>query len=127
MKKKCGKWRKVLPLLYVLILMISLMPTNTKAAENSYAVNGGMETDFWTDGSWSFQDLDDSQVEVHHFAYAEDTWIKPAEGQYALKFWIKDNASAQTFKVKQTAASLPAGKYELTVQTMGEQIKKLDR
>ncbi|MFP7469422.1 glycosyl hydrolase 53 family protein [Niallia taxi] len=119
MKKKCGKWRKVLPLLYVLILMISLMPTNTKAAENSYAVNGGMETDFWTDGSWSFQDLDDSQVEVHYFAYAEDTWIKPAEGQYALKFWIKDNASAQTFKVKQTAASLPAGKYELTVQTMG--------
>jgi len=119
MKNRYGKWKKILPLLYIAVLMMSLMPTYTKAAENSYAVNGGMETDFWADGTWSFNELDDSQVEVQHFAYAEDTWINPAEGQYALKYWMRDNAGAQTFKVKQTAETLPAGKYELTVQSMG--------
>ncbi|WOD64709.1 glycosyl hydrolase 53 family protein [Niallia taxi] len=119
MNKKCGKSKKILPLLYVLILMISLLPTYTKAADNSYAVNGGMETDFWTDGSWSFPNLDDSQVEVQHFAYASDEWINPAEGQYALKYWVKDTASKQTFTVKQAVETLPAGKYELTVKAMG--------
>ncbi|MGN7762450.1 glycosyl hydrolase 53 family protein [Paenibacillus sp. 22594] len=93
-----------------------------KAAASSgpQIVNGGFETDFWADHSWSVETADWNQVEISRFAYATDKWLTPDQGTYAFKYWIKDAATGnQAITVKQTLNSLPAGSYELSVKSMG--------
>lgn len=89
-------------------------------SNSSLIVNGGFEDNFWEDGSWSVDAADWDQVEIKHFAYADDTWLNPAEGAHAFKYWINKVATGnQTISLKQTITNLPAGSYELSVKSMG--------
>lgn len=88
--------------------------------DSSSVVNGGFESDFWTDKSWSVEMENWDLVDIKRFAYAEDSWIKPDEGEHAFKYWIKDSATGSpSFTLQQTLPFLPAGSYELSVRSMG--------
>ncbi|WP_121610958.1 glycosyl hydrolase 53 family protein [Mesobacillus foraminis] len=88
--------------------------------QNEYLKNSGFETDFYAEGSWSIEDLNWDSVDVQHFSYSADTWMAPAEGEHALKYWIKDTAVGnESFTVSQTIPMLPAGSYELSAKSMG--------
>ncbi|WP_310832088.1 glycosyl hydrolase 53 family protein [Paenibacillus pedocola] len=97
------------------------MGTAAAAELNSpYIVNGGFESDFWADKSWSVETETWDQVDIQQFTYANDAWLTPDEGTHAFKYWIKDTAAGTpVFTVKQSIPSLPAGSYELTVKSMG--------
>lgn len=89
-------------------------------APDAGVVNGGFETDFWTDHSWTVETADWNSVQLDQYQYAKDAYLEPDEGTYAFKYWIKDTATSnQSLTVKQTIASLPAGSYELSVRSMG--------
>ncbi|QKS46422.1 glycosyl hydrolase 53 family protein [Paenibacillus cellulosilyticus] len=82
--------------------------------------NGGFESDFWSDNSWTVEPTDWNSVELSQFKYATDSYLTPSEGEYGFKYWIKSAAtSSQSITVKQTIAALPAGTYELTANSMG--------
>jgi arabinogalactan endo-1,4-beta-galactosidase len=99
-------------------LFINIKPAN--AAASSSLVNGGFESDFWADGSWKVEAPVWDHLDLLHFSYSADTWMKKDEGEHAFKYWIKETASGnQSFTVKQTLATLPAGSYELSVHSMG--------
>lgn len=78
----------------------------------------------FTDKSWSVDSINWDKVDILHFAYSADKWMTPDAGTHAFKYWIKDTAGTnQTFTVKQTVNTLPAGSYELSVKSMGEQVE----
>jgi arabinogalactan endo-1,4-beta-galactosidase len=120
---RTGKRTGVLALSGLLVFGMIAVPSGHAGAEATspaYVENGGFESDFWSDKSWSVEPSDWGQVQINRFAYAEDAYIKQDEGDYAFKYWIKDSAETkQTITVKQTIASLPAGSYELSVSSMG--------
>lgn len=107
------------------LLLLSSFSFNMRSAlaadsNSSLIVNGGFEDNFWEDGSWSVDTADWDQVEIKHFAYADDTWLNPDEGAHAFKYWINKVATGnQTISLKQTITNLPAGSYELSVKSMG--------
>lgn len=89
-------------------------------SQNQLLANGGFESDFYGDGTWTIGNLNWDAVDVLHFSYLNDPWITPNEGDHALKYWMKDSASeTQSFTVSQLIPTLPAGSYELSVKTMG--------
>jgi|GEM_PF-357342 len=95
-------------------------PPPAAAEPTSGVANGGFESDFWQDGSWTVEASDWSSVDIQHFAYANDSYIVSYAGEHAFKYWINDQTDdAQTITIKQTVAGLPAGIYELTAQSMG--------
>ncbi|AWO76377.1 extra-cellular endo-beta-1,4-galactanase [Geobacillus thermoleovorans] len=107
-------------------MMVMIMPFSSnhihKAAADSYnyLINGGFESDFWADGSWTVITQDWSSVDLQRFSYSNDAWIVPNEGDSAFKYWVRDIANGnQTFTLKQTIGQLPPGSYELSVQSMG--------
>lgn len=109
-------------LLIVLLMLSSIQLSNNvghaAARSNNLVTNGGFETDFFADKTWSIEKTEN--VDVQHFLYSSDTWMTVDEGTAALKYWVKDTASEkQTFTIKQTIPSLPAGSYELSIRTMG--------
>jgi len=111
-------------LLGVVMIMSSFLANgrNEVAADShsDYLVNGGFESDFWADGSWTVDQVDWNSIHVQRFLYSDDPWMLPNEGDYALKYWMRDTASGnQAFTLKQTIKQLPAGSYELSVQSMG--------
>ena len=123
-----GRKKGVLPLLLAVVTVLGTLPFQPGDAQADSAIssvgpqiaNGGFETDFWADQSWNAEASDRNQVEPSRFAYADDTWINPAEGSHAFKYWIKDTAPAeQSVTVSQNVYELPAGSYELTAQSMG--------
>nr|WP_144921828.1 glycosyl hydrolase 53 family protein [Paenibacillus bovis] len=82
--------------------------------------NGGFETDFFNDQSWNITDVDWNNVDITHFFYTDDEWIHPNAGLAAFKYWIKNTATEkQSITVSQVVPHLPAGRYELSVQSMG--------
>ncbi|OWA35838.1 hypothetical protein B9G55_08075 [Saccharibacillus sp. O16] len=82
-------------------------------------VNGGFETDFWSDSSWQVT-TDWNYTDPKRMAYSANPDLQKVEGDYALNYWIKDTApTEQSIQIAQTLHSLPAGKYELTAQSMG--------
>jgi len=90
------------------------------AQPDEYITNGGFESDFWSDGTWTVDTSDWNSWDIQQFSYADDAWMTADEGSHALKYWVKDTAVGdQTFTVKQTIPSLPAGSYELSVHSMG--------
>ncbi|WP_068505340.1 glycosyl hydrolase 53 family protein [Paenibacillus kribbensis] len=97
--------------------------TPAAAAESAGAsaiVNGGFETNFWSDQSWQVEASDWKQVDIQHYAYASDPFITPSEDTYAFKYWINDAAPAnQQVTVSQKLPTLQPGSYELSVQSMG--------
>jgi arabinogalactan endo-1,4-beta-galactosidase len=119
-----GKSSKVLAMFLAFLMVFSSLFINIKpgfAATAPSLVNGGFESDFWNDGSWTVDSIIWDNVELSQFAYAADTWMTPAEGDHAFKYWIKDTAAEnQSFRIKQTLPTLPAGSYELSVKSMGE-------
>ncbi|QDH21161.1 glycosyl hydrolase 53 family protein [Saccharibacillus brassicae] len=120
--------RRVWPLMLALVTLLGTLPTAAGRASAEPAasaaapqiVNGGFEADFWADRSWNVATDDWEQAEVSRFAYAADSWITKNEGGHALKYWIKDAAvSTRSVTVSQSVYDLPAGRYELTAQSMG--------
>ena len=117
---------KQISLFMVLILVLSTFSFNmgTAKAEDgngTYIKNGGFESDFWIDKSWTVETEVWDQVAIDHFAYADNSSITVEEGEYAFKYWI-DNTKAtntQLVTLKQSIKSLPAGTYELSVRSMG--------
>ncbi|GMK39936.1 hypothetical protein PCCS19_29910 [Paenibacillus sp. CCS19] len=82
--------------------------------------NGGFESDFWTDQSWTFDPIDWGSVDPKRFKYADNVAIKGGVEAYGLNYWIRDTAAtAQSFTVKQSVPALSAGTYELSVKSMG--------
>lgn len=117
-----GQWKKQFSLLLALLLVFSSFPltrpiqTNAQANQN-LLTNSGFEVDFWEeDDSWEFRDNDN--FDIHHFAYAEDEWIEPYDGDYALNYYV-DSVDSESFTLSQTLFELPAGHYELAVASMG--------
>ncbi|ANF94995.1 glycosyl hydrolase 53 family protein [Paenibacillus bovis] len=118
--------RQAALLLLIMVMVLGLWPVHTAEvaaapfAVNSTIVNGGFETDFWQDHSWQVDASDWQQADLQHYAYASDPFITPSEDTYAFKYWINNGASVeQQIKVSQTLTELPAGSYELSVQSMG--------
>ncbi|MFD2703608.1 glycosyl hydrolase 53 family protein [Paenibacillus shunpengii] len=88
--------------------------------QDAYLINGGFESDFWTDGSWRVETADWDNTDIQHYAYENDEYIQRVEGEHAFKYWIKDTADGeQTITLTQSVTSLPAGTYELSVHSMG--------
>jgi arabinogalactan endo-1,4-beta-galactosidase len=99
-------------------LLVNIKPANASAL--SSLVNGGFESDFWGDGSWKVDAAVWDHLDLQYFSYSGDSWIKKDEGEHAFKYWIKDTAGEnQSFTVKQTIDTLPAGSYELSIHSMG--------
>lgn len=119
-----GRKKRILPLLLAVVIVLGTLPFQAKnvhadAVEPQIA-NGGFEADFWDGQSWKVEPSDWNQVEVSRFAYTNDAFIHPIEGNHAFKYWIKDTAPAeQSITVSQNVYELPAGSYELTAQSMG--------
>lgn len=117
--------RKVMSALLAAILPLSSFSIgagDAVAAESSssYIMNGGFEEDFWNDHSWTVDTKEWEQVEIDRFAYTNDKSMIADEGSYAFKYWVNDKApEAKEITVKQEISYLPAGRYELTVKSMG--------
>lgn len=95
---------------------------------DAYLMNGGFESDFWTDGSWIIASDDWNSVDIQRFAYQDDSFIEGVEGEHAFKYWMKDTADGeQTITLTQSVSSLPAGTYELSVHSMGGDSAKAGR
>ncbi|MED3647064.1 glycosyl hydrolase 53 family protein [Halalkalibacterium halodurans] len=112
-------------MLAIVVILISTFnglmfkPIAKASSSPNHVTNGGFETDFWEDSSWAIEHTPD-EVDIHHFAYADDPWIRADEGEHALNFWIRDTATgSQSFILKQATSELRAGIYELTVRAMG--------
>jgi arabinogalactan endo-1,4-beta-galactosidase len=120
-----GKRGKFLATLLAVIMVFSTFLANigtgfAATTQDQYITNGGFESDFWSDHSWTVETPNWDNVDLQQFAYANDTWITKNEGDYAFKYWMKDTAAGNpTFTVKQTIPTLPAGSYEITVKSMG--------
>ncbi|MFC7677428.1 glycosyl hydrolase 53 family protein [Paenibacillus sp. GCM10028914] len=116
--------QKVFSVLLVALLIVSSLSFNMGTAmaavstNSSSIVNGGFETDFWNDQSWTVETNNWDQLELSQFPYANDSSLNPNE--QAFKYWIKETAAGKpTFSVKQTIPALPAGNYELSLKSMG--------
>ncbi|MBD3922592.1 glycosyl hydrolase 53 family protein [Paenibacillus sp. PR3] len=83
----------------------------------SQLMNGGFESDIWSNSAWAFNPIDWDSVKMQQKGQPD---VTPDEGAYSLNYWIMNTAvSSQTFTVKQTLAALPAGSYKLSVRSMG--------
>lgn len=117
--------KKVLATLLAILLLFSsfLVNIGTGSAaglQSPYITNGGFETDFWADQSWTVETANWDNVDIQHFSYSYDSYITPNEGAHAFKYWIKNTAVGnQSFTVKQVIPTLSAGSYELSVNLMG--------
>lgn len=110
------------------ILIISLI-FNVSSLQFSYAadsdssnllVNGGFETDIWSGEAWNIEPNNWNYLDINWYNYSDDEWLNGAEGDYGLKYWVKDTALRNgSFTIKQTVSSLEPGYYELSVESMG--------
>ncbi|WP_420490350.1 glycosyl hydrolase 53 family protein [Neobacillus niacini] len=120
MGKRSGR---VIAMFLVFLMVFSSLFVNLKPAKAAVLpslVNGGFESDFWADGSWEIETSAWDHLDLQYFSYSGDSWMTKDEGEHAFKYWIKETASGtQSFTVKQTLATLPAGSYELSVHSMG--------
>lgn len=82
------------------ILIISLI-FNFSSLQFSYAadsdssnllVNGGFEIDIWSGGAWNIEPNNWNYLDINCFNYSDDEWLNGAEGDYGLKYWVKDTA-----------------------------------
>ena len=113
---------KTLYLFLTFLLVFSFLgigSTKGTAAPRNLLTNGGFETDFGEDKTWTV-DADWDNIEIERMPYADDEWITSDEGLYVLKYWIADTAAeSKEFTINQTLADLPVGNYRLSVNSMG--------
>ncbi|TKH45981.1 hypothetical protein C1I60_05985 [Paenibacillus terrae] len=121
MKRKRQAWWLLVVALVFGSLPMRLAPAVAAESASAYGVvNGGFETDFWSDQSWKVEASDWNQVDIQHYAYASDPFITPSEDTYAFKYWVNDAAPVnQQVTVSQKLPTLQPGSYELSVQSMG--------
>ncbi|MFJ5762404.1 glycosyl hydrolase 53 family protein [Neobacillus sp. NPDC093182] len=114
MGKRSGR---VLSMFFAFLMVFSSLFVNIKpglAATAPSLVNGGFESNFWEDGSWTVETMNWNGISVN------PSQSEKFEGNSSFNYWIMETASGtQTFTVKQTIGTLPAGNYELSVQSMG--------
>lgn len=117
---------KQISLFMVMILVLStfsfgIRTVKAEDVNSTYIKNGGFESDFWTDNSWTVEMEVWDLVDIKHFTYSDDPWLTPDEGEHAFKYWIDDTKAAgtQVVTLKQSIESLPAGTYELSLKSMG--------
>src|SRR5699024_2800642 len=114
---------KSLNLILIFLLVFSFWGTgSTKgtAAPINLLTNGGFETDFWEDETWTVDAADWENIDVDHFVYASDEWMNPDADLHAFTYWINKVATgSKEFTVSQTLAELPVGNYRLSVNSMG--------
>lgn len=119
----------------VIVILVSLMFTNlfgstnyfvnaelssVEESEKGYIKNSGFETNFWEDKTWQVETENWDLLDIQRFSYSNDEYIEADEGNFALKFWVKDSASEkQSFTLSQTIEEIPEGYYELSVRIMG--------
>lgn len=114
------KWMSLLLSVLMVIGSLSIGTGASFANDASLVTNGGFETDFSKDGTWTVTAATYDHIDIQWFKYADDEWIEPDEGNYTLKYWISDQAeSEQSFTIQQTIPALQAGNYELSVHSMG--------
>ncbi|CEE00363.1 hypothetical protein BT1A1_0504 [Caldibacillus thermoamylovorans] len=120
-----GKRRRVIVyfiLIFSLILNFNSLHFSYAAESDSgnLLVNGGFELDIWDGGAWNIEPNNWNYLNINRFNYSDDKWLNPDEGNYGLKYWVKNTASSNgSFTVKQTVSSLEPGYYELSVESMG--------
>ncbi len=115
-----GKSQKFVATLLAFIIVFSSFFVNTSngkavaASQKNYITNGGFETDFFSDGSWTL-DLNWDNAEVSQKTGAT------TDGLYSINYWIKNPVASEevSVTVKQVIPTLPAGNYQLTIQSMG--------
>jgi arabinogalactan endo-1,4-beta-galactosidase len=123
--RKRGWMKTVLTVLFAGVMVFSSLGLHSGVgfaadSQNHYLANGGFESDFYEDGSWTVEPLNGESLDIQHYFYSDDSWMSGGEGEHALKYWIKDTAiENQSFTLSQTIPILPAGSYELSVKTMG--------
>ncbi|WHZ02597.1 glycosyl hydrolase 53 family protein [Neobacillus sp. YX16] len=114
---------RVIAMFLAFLMVFSSLFVNIKpglAATAPSLINGGFESDFWADKSWMVEATVWDHLDLQYFSYSKDTWMRKGEGEHAFKYWIKESAKEnQSFRVKQTLPTLPAGSYELSVNSMG--------
>jgi arabinogalactan endo-1,4-beta-galactosidase len=113
-----GKSNRFFAMFLAFIMVFSSLFVNgipsIAAGSTQYLENGGFESDFWADGSWTVE-----TANWDGFTANPSTGDK-YEGNSSFNYWMKDTATGtQSFTVKQTIDTLPAGSYELTVKSMG--------
>lgn len=107
-------------LAFTLIISSVLFHPSEGDAQVNLLNNNGFETSFWDDSSWTVETTNWDGLDLQHFTYTDDSWMTPAEGEYAFKYWVKDTATEnQSFTLSQGIQNLPAGSYELSVKMMG--------
>ncbi|WP_084309279.1 glycosyl hydrolase 53 family protein [Alkalihalobacterium bogoriense] len=108
-------------MLVISSIFIGYQPCVANANEDNLLNNGSFEQSFWSEeGHWSVDTPNWDGWDIDHFAYADNEWVEPSEGEHSLKYWVQGTATGtQSFTVKQTVSSLPAGTYELSVKSMG--------
>src|SRR5690625_1124417 len=98
---------KTLYLFLTFLLVFSFLgigSTKGTAAPRNLLTNGGFETDFGEDKTWTV-DADWDNIEIERMPYADDEWITSDEGLYVLKYWIADTAAeSKEFTINQTLA-----------------------
>jgi arabinogalactan endo-1,4-beta-galactosidase len=108
---------RVIAMFLAFLMVFSSLFVNIKpglAATAPSLVNGGFESNFWDDGSWTVETMNWNGISVN------PSQSEKFEGNSSFNYWIKDTASGtQIFTVKQTIGTLPAGSYELSVKSMG--------
>jgi arabinogalactan endo-1,4-beta-galactosidase len=105
---------------FSLIMSSVLLNTSEGYAQVNLLNNNGFETNFWDDSSWNIETSNWDGLDHQHFTYSDDSWMTPAEGEYAFKYWVKNTVTEnQSFTLGQGVQHLPAGSYELSVKTMG--------
>lgn len=96
------------------------------AVGDNLLINGGFETDIWTDaaGSWTFDSSTWTAIgstgTIGQFVYSTNEWITGKEESAALQFWYDSTAPGGQIIMQQTISSLPAGTYTLSGSVMGE-------
>ncbi|MEW9053473.1 MAG: glycosyl hydrolase 53 family protein [Neobacillus sp.] len=113
-----GKSNRFFAMFLAFIMVFSSLFVNgipsIAAGSTQYLENGGFESDFWADGSWTIE-----TANWDGFTANPSTGDK-YEGNSSFNYWMKDTATGtQSITVKQTIDSLPAGSYELSVKSMG--------
>ena len=105
---------------YIDDIRVEAIPAKEEETDAPSIVNGGFEesSTLWSD--WKIDTTDWNKAKPEEFAYASNADILAREGQQCIKYWIDSSEIvSHTITLQQTVKDLPAGKYTLSVYSMG--------